>query len=120
MSAGDQSEKYRHCGRPVTRGASVGRGTHCGGAQGGQRAVEEIPGGESGSVTDQPYDLAYWGPGGIDLSRWGPSCRRGCDDKSTGAPVAAGTAGVVRKISTGRKSRGLSSDDYRGPDALLS
>ena len=28
-------------------------------------------------MTDQPYDQKYWGPGGIDLSRWGNSCKRG-------------------------------------------
>jgi hypothetical protein len=30
------------------------------------------------SVTsDEPHDKGYWGPNGIDLSRWGPSCGRG-------------------------------------------
>ena len=66
------------------------------------------------------YDLAYWGPDGIDLSRWGPSCRRGCDYKNTGAPVVAGTPGVSRKISTGRKSRGMASEDYHGPEVAVS
>lgn len=55
-------------------------------------------------MTDQPYDQEYWGPGGIDLSRWGNSCKRGVQYHVTGAPVASGTAGVVRKISTGRKT----------------
>jgi hypothetical protein len=49
-------------------------------------------------MTDQPYDQEYWGPGGIDLSRWGNSCKRGAQYHVTGAPVASGTAGVVRKI----------------------
>jgi hypothetical protein len=69
-------------------------------------------------MTDQPYDQEYWGPGGIDLSRWGNSCKRGAQYHVTGAPVASGTAGVVRKISTGRKTdkdgkRRLASDDLK-------
>jgi hypothetical protein len=51
-----------------------------------------------------PYDLNFW-PGGVDLSRWGNECKRG-------TAVASGTAGVVRKISTGRKERGSASDGY--------
>ena len=68
-------------------------------------------------MTDQPYDEKYWGPGGIDLSKWGNSCKRGLQYHQTGPPVAAGTPGVIRKISTGRKKgkdgkRALASDDY--------
>lgn len=58
-----------------------------------------------------PYDLAYWGPGGPDLNRWGWECMRGIRYADTGSPVAAGTKGVVRKISVGRKSRHMASED---------
>jgi hypothetical protein len=47
-----------------------------------------------------------------DVSTWGPECGRGFEHKQMGAPVKAGTKGVVRKISTGRKHRGSSSDDF--------
>ncbi len=65
------------------------------------------------------FDHAYWGPGGVDISRWGNFCGRGIRYATTGAPVASGTKGVVRKISTGRKHRGSASDDLYGkePDA---
>lgn len=65
------------------------------------------------------YDRAYWGPGGIDLSRWGNECKRGLRYADTGAPVASGTKGVERKISTGRKARGSASDDYDHQNAIL-
>ena len=52
-----------------------------------------------------------------DLSTWGPECGRGIRYKDTGAPVRAGTKGVIRKISTGRKHRGLTSDDLYGKQA---
>ena len=55
-------------------------------------------------MTQQPFDIGYWGPGGIDISRWDKfHCRRGCDYHETGAPVQSGKVGTVRKISTGRK-----------------
>jgi hypothetical protein len=61
-----------------------------------------------------PYDLNYWGPGGVDISRWSGKVHmmRGADYHDTGAPVASGIAGTVRKISTGRKERGSASDSY--------
>ena len=58
-----------------------------------------------------PFDLNFW-PGGVDLSRWGNECKRGLRYADTGTAVASGTAGVVRKISTGRKERGSASDGY--------
>lgn len=58
------------------------------------------------------FDKAYWGEGGVDLSRWGRQLARGINYQQTGAPVIAGTPGQVRKISTGRKARGKASDDY--------
>jgi hypothetical protein len=58
------------------------------------------------------WDLSYWGPKGPDISRWGHECCRGIEYHQTGAPVASGTKGQVRKISTGRKKRHMSSDDY--------
>jgi hypothetical protein len=46
-----------------------------------------------------------------DISTWGLECGRGIQYVEHGAPVAAGTKNVVRKISQGRKShRGMSSD----------
>jgi hypothetical protein len=42
----------------------------------------------------------------------GTSCARGVPYKETGAPVAAGTKGVRRNISSGRKARGSASDDF--------
>jgi hypothetical protein len=59
------------------------------------------------------WDLSYWGPKGPNISRWGHECRRGIQYHQTGAPVASGTKGQVRKISTGRKPRHLSSDDLK-------
>jgi hypothetical protein len=48
-----------------------------------------------------------------DVKTWGPACGRGMSYATTGAPVAAGTKAVVRKISTGRKQyRGMASDGY--------
>lgn len=50
-------------------------------------------------------------PGAIpnDPSTWGPECARGIRYKDQG-PVADGQKDAVRKISTGRKHRGMSSD----------
>jgi hypothetical protein len=49
-----------------------------------------------------------------DISTWGPECGRGIRYAQTGAPVASGTKGVVRKISQGRKSyRGMASDGVK-------
>ena len=46
-----------------------------------------------------------------DISTWGPECGRGIRYAENGSPVAAGTKGVVRKISVGRKAhRGMASD----------
>ena len=45
-----------------------------------------------------------------DPNTWGPECGRGIDYAKTGAPVKSGTKAVVRKISTGRKARGMASD----------
>ena len=46
-----------------------------------------------------------------DISTWGLECGRGIRYTDTGAPVASGTKGVVRKISTGRKARGSAFED---------
>jgi hypothetical protein len=59
------------------------------------------------------FDAKYWGPLGIDLSKWGNECRRGIRYIETGAPVASGKAGQVRKISSGRKHRGMASDGVK-------
>jgi hypothetical protein len=64
------------------------------------------------------YDHGYW-KDGIDIGRWGAECQRGLRySESTGAPVAAGTPGVVRKFSTGRKHRGSSSGDLLRQERL--
>lgn len=57
----------------------------------------------------QPGRAARRSP--YDLSTWGAECARGAPYATTGAPVAAGTPGVRRTISTGRKARGSSSAD---------
>lgn len=60
------------------------------------------------SKPDAPRDEAYWA--NHDLTLWGTACCRGAEYKVTGAPVAAGTKDQVRKISAGRKARGMASD----------
>ena len=66
-------------------------------------------------MSDDPaewFDHKYWGPDGVQpASRWGGACQRGIAYAVTGAPVASGTKGVVRKISVGRKARGSAADD---------
>lgn len=44
-----------------------------------------------------------------DISTWGPACGRGIQYKDMG-PVTDGQKGAIRKISTGRKHRGMASD----------
>jgi hypothetical protein len=51
---------------------------------------------------NEPYDERYWGPNGINISRWGYECGRGIKYKDLG-PVTDGEKGAIRKISTGRK-----------------
>lgn len=64
-----------------------------------------------------PFDEIYWAKFGIPArcqpAAWGNSyhLRHGAQYAVTGAPVASGTAGVSRKISTGRKARGYASGD---------
>lgn len=71
-----------------------------------------FPGGEVRFVRP-PFDEKYWAnfgiPARVRCDLWGNPCKRGLDYARTGAPVAAGTAGVVRKISVGRKARGYAS-----------
>ena len=66
------------------------------------------------------FDHEYWEPGGVDINRWGRGeVARGCAYKVTGAEVAAGTAGVRRSITSGRKShRGMASDDLARKTAV--
>jgi len=42
-------------------------------------------------------------PDPYDINTWGWECARGIQYANTGAPVAAGTKNVVRKIARGRK-----------------
>ena len=59
------------------------------------------------------YDERYWShfgiPASVQVGKWGSVCARGLQYATTGAAVASGTAGVVRKISTARKARGYAS-----------
>jgi hypothetical protein len=55
------------------------------------------------------FDHVYWGPGGVDLSRWKKRYVPGIPYKDSG-PTTDGQKGAVRKISTGRKARGSSAD----------
>ncbi len=57
---------------------------------------------------DPPRDEKYWAT--HDLKDWGGTMYRGIAYATSGTPSPAGTKGVVRKISTGRKHRGMSSD----------
>lgn len=63
--------------------------------------------------TQRTWDRNYWGENGPDLSRWGHECARGLDYHRTGAAVASGTPGQVRKISVGRKTCSMASDDLK-------
>jgi hypothetical protein len=64
---------------------------------------------------NEPYDHDYWGPNGIDLSRWGPECARGIRYQDMG-PVKDGQKGAVRKLSRGsRKARGMASAAWIPP-----
>jgi len=47
-----------------------------------------------------------------DISTWGAACGRGAQYKDMG-PVTDGEKGAVRKISSGRKHRGMSSDGLK-------
>ena len=59
----------------------------------------------------EPHDEKFWGPGGVDVSRWGSACQRGIQYQDHG-PVTDGQRGAIRKISSGRKARGMASDSY--------
>jgi hypothetical protein len=58
---------------------------------------------------DPPRDEKYWAT--HDLKDWKGGCFQGIPYASSGWAPPAGTKGVVRKISTGRKKhRGMASD----------
>ena len=62
------------------------------------------------------WDRIYWGEEyPSPAERLGNECARGCAYKVTGATVTDGTANQRRSISSGRKARGMASDDYRAP-----
>lgn len=70
-----------------------------------QQGVEAFPSGPGCScvrVHRDPYNV----------STWGPECARGIRYKDMGM-VTDGQAGAMRKISTGRKARGMASDGVR-------
>jgi len=59
----------------------------------------------------EPHDEEYWGPGGVNLSRWGPDCKRGLRYRDQGTEIAG--AGAPRHtFGGGRKARGLAADSY--------
>lgn len=59
------------------------------------------------------FDVAYWGPGGVDISRWrGGECARGVAYISRGDGLEGQHA--VRKLSSGRKWRGMASGALSG------
>jgi hypothetical protein len=70
---------------------------------------------ESTREQDEPYDHKYWGENGIDImGRWGKSgLGQGLVYIPVGAPVPDGSKGQVRKFSSGRKARHLSSDEWK-------
>ena|SRR5471032_1417081 len=56
------------------------------------------------------YDAnGLWLGGVPNVAAWGSECARGIQYKDMG-PVTDGQKGAVRKISTGRKARGMASD----------
>lgn len=58
-----------------------------------------------------PYDEHYWGPNGVDISRWGKGeVMRGARYRDVG-PVTDGAPNQRRSFGAGRKRRGLSSID---------
>jgi hypothetical protein len=75
------------------------------------------PEGPEGSGAPLDWDRGYWGDGyPSPAARWGNECGRGIAYKNTGAVVTDGTANQRRSISSGRKARGMASDDYKGDD----
>lgn len=68
------------------------------------------------SCPQHGWDFGFFGPEGprIDMGNGIREQQRGIPYKETGAPVASGKAGQVRKISSGRKKyRGMSSDGVK-------
>ncbi len=64
------------------------------------------------------YDQQYWGPGGIDLSRWGKGeCARGARYRDVG-PTTDGAKNQRRSISAGRKARGMASDGLQKQEVM--
>ena len=59
----------------------------------------------------EPHDEQYWGPRGVDLSRWGSECRRGMQYKNHGTEVS-GHGAPRHTFGGGRKARGMASDSY--------
>ena len=64
-------------------------------------------------LAERAADFRKRNPGAIrnpyDVSTWGSWCGAGLQYKDQG-PVTDGQKGAVRKISTGRKARGMASD----------
>lgn len=55
----------------------------------------------------EPFDSSYWGPAGVNLSRWGNECRRGLQYHDHG--VERAEPGQRRGFGGGRKARGYAS-----------
>jgi hypothetical protein len=65
------------------------------------------------------YDsMGLWIGGTPVISAWGPACGRGIAYKDMGV-VTDGQKGAIRKISTGRKARGMASDGLKAVTGLL-
>jgi hypothetical protein len=69
-----------------------------------------------GPVPSSPlYDLTgLWLDGKPHIGAWGLGCGRGLPYKDMGA-ITDGQKGAVRKISSGRKARGMASHDPTKP-----
>jgi hypothetical protein len=69
-------------------------------------------------MSDEAYDRNYWGPGGVDVSRWGlGEVTRGARYRDVG-PTTDGMKNQRRSISAGRKARGMASNDLEKQEVL--
>lgn len=60
----------------------------------------------------EPHDEQYWGPGGVDVSKWGRECQRGLQYKQQEGVIQSSGPGQRRTFGGGRKTRTLASDAY--------
>jgi hypothetical protein len=63
------------------------------------------------------FDEAYWGPGGVDLSRWGAECARGVPyAETTGSPKLSVGRKSYRGLVVARREQGLGSTSRYNPE----